>query len=122
MDILLIENDGRRRIAAANRLAMAGHRVTLSSSVREAREILRFVEDDGDALAAVVIAEALEMADRTCFHEEMADRFPDACWIPFRPDLGLDWLEDWLARMTGCMPAFASNVIRFPVGRVRDGV
>ena len=41
MDILLIENDARRRIAAADRLAMAGHRVTLSSSVREAREILR---------------------------------------------------------------------------------
>jgi len=121
MDILLIENDANRRIAAADRLAMAGHRVTLSSSVREAREILRFVEDDADAPEAVVIAAALEMADRTRFHEETADRFPDACWIPFRPDLGLDWLEDWLTRTTGYTPAFASNVIRFPAARVRHG-
>ncbi len=122
MDILLIENDARRRIAAADRLALAGHRVTLSSSVREAREILRFVEDDADAPEAVVIAEALEMADRTRFHEEMADRFPDACWIPFRPDLGLDWLQDWLVRTTGRTLAFAGNVVRFPVERVRYGV
>ena len=122
MDILPIENDARRRIAAADRLAMAGHRVTLSSSMRETREILRFVEDDADAPEAVVIAEALEMADRTRFHEEMADRFPDACWIPFRPDLGLDWLQDWLDRTTGRTAALASNVIRFPVERGRYGI
>ena len=121
MDILLIENDAGRRIAAANRLATAGHRVTLSSSVREAREVLRFVEGDADGPDAVVIAEVLEMADRTRFHEELADRFPDACWVPYRPDLGLEWLQDWLVRTTAPAAVLAGNVIRFPVERVRYG-
>jgi DNA-binding NarL/FixJ family response regulator len=117
MDILLIENNPRRRVATARHLAMAGHRVTLSSSIREAREVMQFVEDEAEAPAAVVIAEALESRDRSGFHEEIADRFPDAHWIPLRADLSFAWLEDWLSKTARRRPAWRNNVVRFPLER-----
>jgi hypothetical protein len=117
MDILLIENNARRRVAAARHLATAGHCVTLSSSIKEAREIMHFVEDEAGAPAAVVIAEVLESRDRSGFHEEIADRFPDAHWIPLRADLSFAWLEDWLSKTARRRPAWRNNVLRFPIER-----
>jgi hypothetical protein len=59
MDILLIEGVAERRIRVANHLTNAGHRVTLSSSVLEAEEILEFVPSQAAAPQAVVISETL---------------------------------------------------------------
>jgi DNA-binding NtrC family response regulator len=119
MDILLIENDPMRRVAVGRHLALDGHRVTLSSSVKEAREIMRFVVDDVDGPEAVVIAAPLDSADCGRFHDDMSDRFPDVSWVLLREDLTLDWLQGWLAKTSRRMPSPAHNVVRFPVERVR---
>ena len=34
--------------------------------------------------------------DATSFHEEIADRFPEAAWVPLPSDRSLQWLGDWL--------------------------
>ena len=43
MDILVIEGVASRRVAIAQYLLRATHRVTISSSIEEAREILQFI-------------------------------------------------------------------------------
>jgi DNA-binding response OmpR family regulator len=98
MDVLLIEGDARRRVSVAQYLARATHRVTISSSIEEAREILQFITRSSEAPDAVVIGENLLIADSTGLREEIADRFPKAVWVPLPPTLSLHWLGDWLQK------------------------
>jgi DNA-binding NtrC family response regulator len=96
MDILVIENAAQRRVAVAQYLLRATHRVTIASSIEEAREILHFITKKTEAPGAVVIGEGLASRDDTSFREEIADRFPEAVWVPLPSDLSLPWLGDWL--------------------------
>ena len=96
MDILVIESVAQRRVAIAQYLLRATHRVTISSSIEEAREILQFITKKTEAPDAVVISEVLVARDATSFHEEIADRFPEAAWVPLPWDRSLQWLGDWL--------------------------
>jgi DNA-binding NtrC family response regulator len=98
MDILVIEGVARRRVAVAQYLARARHRVTIASSIEEAREILQFITKKTEAPDAVVIGEALATRDDASFREEIADRFPEAVWVPLPSHLSLTWLGDWLQR------------------------
>jgi len=117
MEILLIEAVAGRRVAIAKHLARAGHRVTLSDSVCEAREVLQFIDDETEAPQAVVIGESLTSADGDRFREELKDRFPAALWVPLRADLGLDWLGSWLKGPAARSQDGADNVIPFPIER-----
>lgn len=96
MDILVIESVAQRRVAIAQYLLRATHRVTIASSIEEAREILQFITKKTEAPDAVVISEVLVVRDATSFHEEIADRFPEAAWVPLPWDRSLQWLGDWL--------------------------
>ena len=96
MDILVIEGAASRRVAIAQYLLRASHRVTISSSIDEAREILQFITKKSEAPDAVVISDVLVSRDATSFHEEIADRFPEAAWVPLPSDRSLQWLGDWL--------------------------
>jgi DNA-binding NarL/FixJ family response regulator len=96
MDILVIEGVAQRRVAIAQYLLRAAHRVTIASSIEEAREIQQFITKKSEAPDAVVISEVLVARDATSFHEEIADRFPDAAWVPLPWDRSLQWLGDWL--------------------------
>jgi DNA-binding NtrC family response regulator len=105
MDILVIEGAAPRRVAVAQYLLRAAHRVTISSSIEEAREILQFITKKTEAPAAVVIGDRLESRDATSFREEIADRFPEAIWVPLPSDLSLQWLGDWLQGAANRMAA-----------------
>jgi DNA-binding NarL/FixJ family response regulator len=96
MDILVIEGAASRRVAIAQYLLRASHRVTISSSIEEAREILQFITKKSEAPDAVVVSDVLVSRDATSFHEEIADRFPEAAWVPLPSDRSLQWLGDWL--------------------------
>ena len=96
MDILVIESVAQRRVAIAQYLLRATHRVTIASSIEEAREILQFITKKTEAPDAVVISGVLVARDDTSFHEEIADRFPEAAWVPLPWDRSLQWLGDWL--------------------------
>ena len=96
MDILVIESAAQRRVAVAQYLLRATHRVTIASSIEEAREILQFVTKKTEAPDAVVIGEGLASRDNTSFREEIGDRFPEAVWVPMPSHLSLPWLGDWL--------------------------
>jgi DNA-binding NarL/FixJ family response regulator len=96
MDILVIEGAASRRVAIAQDLLRASHRVTISSSIEEAREILQFITKKSEAPDAVVVSDVLVSRDATSFHEEIADRFPEAAWVPLPSDRSLQWLGDWL--------------------------
>jgi len=96
MDILVVESVAQRRVAIAQYLLRATHRVTIASSIEEAREILQFITKKTEAPDAVVISEVLVARDATSFHEEIADRFPEAAWVPLPWDRSLQWLGDWL--------------------------
>jgi DNA-binding NtrC family response regulator len=96
MDILVIESVAQRRVAIAQYLLRATHRVTIASSIEEAREILQFITKKTEAPDAVVISEVLVARDATSFHEEIADRFPEAAWVPLPWERSLQWLGDWL--------------------------
>jgi DNA-binding NarL/FixJ family response regulator len=99
MDILVIEGVASRRVAVAQYLLRAMHRVTISSSIEEAREILQFITKKSESPDAVVIGEGLASQDATSFREEIADRFPEAAWVPLPSDRSLQWLSDWLQGM-----------------------
>ena len=99
MDILVIESVAQRRVAIAQYLLRATHRVTIASSIEEAREILQFITKKTEAPDAVVISEVLVARDATSFREEIADRFPEAAWVPLPSDRSLQWLGDWLQAM-----------------------
>jgi DNA-binding NarL/FixJ family response regulator len=105
MDILVIEGTASRRVAVAQCLLRATHRVTISSSIEEAREILQFITKKTEAPDAVVIGEGLVSRDATSFREEIADRFPEATWMPLPSDRSLQWLGDWLQSTANRMAA-----------------
>ena len=105
MDILVIESAASRRVAVAQYLLKATHRVTINSSIEEAREILQFITKKAEAPDAVVIGERLASRDDTSFREEIADRFPEAVWVPLPSDLSLQWLGDWLQSTANRMAA-----------------
>ena len=48
MEFILIESDSFRRVAIAKHLCRFGHRVTLTSSVIEAQELLSFVRSKAE--------------------------------------------------------------------------
>jgi hypothetical protein len=97
LDILLIESDAHRRVAVARTLACRSNRVTISSSIEEADEILRFVTHRSAAPQAIVIAESL-LAKAMAFRERLDARFPGTRWVPLPSDPlpsdgDLDWLD-----------------------------
>jgi 3',5'-cyclic AMP phosphodiesterase CpdA len=96
MHILVIEGAAPRRVAIAQYLLRAAHRVTISSSIEEAREILQFITKKSEAPDAVVIGDRLASRDDTSFREEIADCLGEAIWVPLPSDLSLQWLADWL--------------------------
>jgi DNA-binding NarL/FixJ family response regulator len=100
MDILLVEGDAARRVAIGRHLASCGHRVTISSTVDEAREILRFVRYKTEAPDAVIVAENLLRLGGAEFRAELGARFPATDWIPLPHDRDLDWLSDWLEKVS----------------------
>jgi CheY-like chemotaxis protein len=95
LDILVIESDAHRRVAVARTLARRNNRVTISSSVEEADEILRFVTHRAAAPQAVVIGENL-LTRAMAFRERLDGRFPGTRWVPLPSDRDLGWLADWL--------------------------
>jgi CheY-like chemotaxis protein len=95
-DILLVEGNRYRRVEVARHLAGCGHRVTISSSIDEAQEILQFITHQAAAPQAVVIGEDLLEKGGCTFREILDARFPGTCWIPLPRDRDLGWLADWL--------------------------
>lgn len=98
MELLLVEGDPARRVALARHLCRCGHRVTLASSLAEAREIMDFVRVPAQCPAAALVAEDLLGRRGDAFRAELAARFPRLAWVPVRRDVDLDWLGDWLQR------------------------
>lgn len=97
-DILLIEGNRHRRVEVARHLAGCGYRVTISSSIDEAQEILQFITHRDAAPRAVVIGEDLLGEGGCTFRDSLDARFPGICWIPLPCDRDLGWLADWLDR------------------------
>lgn len=95
LDVLLIESDAHRRVAVARHLARRNIRVTISSSIAEADDILRFVSHRAAAPQAVVIGESL-LTKAMAFRERLDGRFPGTRWVPLPSDRDLGWLADWL--------------------------
>lgn len=114
MDILLIEGDARRRVAVGSQLANCRHRVTISSSIDEAQEILRFIVRKSEAPDAVVIAENLLRLRGAEFREELASRFPSTSWIPLPYDRDVDWLVDWLDKVAARRSGAAGRQVLGP--------
>jgi hypothetical protein len=100
MDILLVEGNARRRVAIGQHLASCGHRVTISSTIGEAQELLHFVKYKVEAPNAVIVAENLLRDGGTEFRAELGARFPATNWIPLPYDRDLDWLADWLEKVS----------------------
>jgi DNA-binding NarL/FixJ family response regulator len=99
MDILLVEGDSRRRVAIGQHLANCGHRVTISSTIDEAQELLHFVKYKSEAPNAVIVAENL-LRGGAEFRAELGARFPATNWIPLPHDRDLEWLADWLEKVS----------------------
>ena len=100
MDILLIEGDARRRVAIGQHLASCGHRVTISNTIVEAQEIIHFIKYKAEAPNAVIVAENLLRHGGAEFRVELGARFPATNWIPLPHDRDLDWLADWLEKVS----------------------
>lgn len=100
MDILLVEGDAPRRVAIGRHLTSCGHRVTISNTIDEAQEILRFVRYKSEAPNAVIVAENLLRRGGDEFRAELGARFPATSWIPLPHDRDLDWLADWLEKVS----------------------
>src|SRR3984893_19069164 len=98
MEFLLIESDSSRRVAIAKHLCRFGHRVTLASSIAEARDLLGFLRTKTENPSAVLIAEELLGRRSDSFRADLAARFPDLAWVPVPHDVDLDWLHGWLDR------------------------
>jgi DNA-binding NarL/FixJ family response regulator len=90
MNILLIEDSAHRRVAMLRHLMGCGHRVTPSSSISEAEEIVQFVAYPDCPADVIVMAEHLEAAGGTEFREALSDRFADIRWVlvPAHHDIG----------------------------------
>ena len=97
MDILVIEGAAPRRVAVAQYLLRAAHRVTISSSIEEAREILQFITKKSEAPDAVVIGDRLASARLHELPRRDRRSLPRSpLWVPLPSDLSLQWLADWL--------------------------
>jgi len=81
-------------------MCRSGHRVTLTSSLTEARELFTFIDSETKCPSAVLIAEGLLNHRTAAFRAELTARFPDLAWVPVRADVDLDWLQTWLERTT----------------------
>ncbi len=100
MNILLVEGDARRRVAIGRHLTHCGHRVTISNTIGEAREIVRFVRYKIEAPHAVIVAENLLRRGGAEFRAELGARFPATNWIPLPHDRDLEWLSEWLEKVS----------------------
>ena len=100
MDILLVEGDARRRVAIGQHLTHCGHRVTISNTIVEAREIVHFIKYKVEAPNAVIVAESLLPRGGAEFRAELGARFPATNWIPLPHDRDLEWLADWLEKVS----------------------
>ena len=100
MDILLVEGDARRRVAIGQHLTHCGHRVTISNTIVEAREILHFIKYKVEVPNAVIVAENLLRRGGVEFRAELGARFPATNWIPLPHDRDLEWLADWLEKVS----------------------
>ena len=67
--------------------------------------MLQFITKKTEAPDAVVIGAGLASRDATSFREEIADRFPEAAWVPLPSDRSLQWLGDWLQSTANRMAA-----------------
>jgi DNA-binding NtrC family response regulator len=99
MDVLVIHDDARCRVGLAKALQESAHRVTLSSSVEEAQELLQFAMSSIEMPSVVLIAESLLNDHSSQFRQDLADRLDDLMWVPLRRDLEFRWLSRWLTRM-----------------------
>lgn len=95
---MVIVGEASQRLAVARYLSGCRHRVTLSSSVREARQMLGFVASEVEAPQAVVIDADLLGAEGEELREHLGRHFPATSWVPLLPDLSLDWLGGWLSK------------------------
>ena len=95
---MVIAGEASQRVAVARYLSGCRHRVTLSSSVREARQMLGFVASEVEAPQAVVIDTDLLGVEGEELRDHLGRHFPATSWVPLPPDLSLDWLADWLAK------------------------
>ena len=98
MEFLLIESDSSRRVIIAKHMCRLGHRVTLTSSIAEARDLLGFLRTKTENPSAVLIAEELLGRRSDSFRADLAARFPNVAWVPVPHDVDLDWLHGWLDR------------------------
>ena len=96
MDVLLIESKLDRRVALARALMQSGHRVTLSSSVEEAGELLSFIEQGEPHPDVVVIAETLLGRPADELREEVDCKSSSTAWLPLRANADAAFLEHWL--------------------------
>lgn len=97
MNVMVIAGDASQRVAVAGYLSGRRHRVTLSSSIPEARQILGFIAARTEAPDAVVIdTEFLDNGGEE-LHDHVARHFPATLWVPLPPDLSVEWLGEWLA-------------------------
>lgn len=98
MDVMVIAGEASQRVAVARYLSGCRHRVTLGSSVCEARQMLGYVSSEAEAPQAVVIDTDLLGAEGEELREHLGRHFPATSWVPLPPDLSLDWLGQWLSK------------------------
>jgi len=96
MDILLIEDNDHRRVTLLKDLLGRGHRVTPSSSIDEAEEILQFLSPHEAPADVVIVARALMAEGGAELQQELNERFIGIRWIAMPADRGAAWLADEL--------------------------
>lgn len=96
MDILLIEDNDHRRITLLKDLLSRGHRVTPSSSIDEADEILQFLFPGEAPPDAVVIARDLMTEGGFEFCQSLNRRFAGTRCMVLPAERGGAWLADRL--------------------------
>lgn len=99
MDVLVIHDEACGRAHLVRVLRDAAHRVTLCSSVKEAEQLMRYVNSKTEAPSVVLIAENLLDARSTRLRQDLVTRFEEVLWIPLRQDIEFGWLAGWLTRL-----------------------
>ncbi|HZP98297.1 MAG TPA: hypothetical protein VFB13_02085 [Reyranella sp.] len=105
MDVLIIHDEALSRVRLVKALQAASHRVTLSSSVEEASEMLQFARTKAEAPSVILIAEKLLGAASARLRQDLARRFDELLWIPLRHDLEAAWIARYLAGLELEAPA-----------------
>ena len=100
MDILLVEDNDHRRITLLKGLLDRGHRVTPSSSIDEADEILQFLSPGEPPPDAVVIARDLMTEGGFEFCQSLNRRFAGTRCMVLPVERGCPWLADRLEHPT----------------------